>query len=124
MSVTVRMFILKFGKQKLLTTYKPPHQQGNFQNDPIIITSSFFIFMENHPPLQHILYRNMSILICKSPADQSRQCPSIKVTFLLWSLSVLGFTCPYFVHYLIVAIVPIMPLGYLTRPRYIFTLGI
>ena len=40
--------------------------------------------------------------------------PSIKVTFLLSELSVLGFTCPYFVHYLIVAIVLIMPLGYLT----------
>ena len=40
--------------------------------------------------------------------------PSIKLTFLLYGLSVLGFTCPYFVHYLIVAIVLIMPLGYLT----------
>ena len=46
--------------------------------------------------------------------------PSIKLTFLLYGLSVLGFTCPYFVHYLIVAIVLIMPLGYLTPLSYIY----
>ena len=47
-------------------------------------------------------------------------CPSIKLTFLLYGLSVLGFTCPYFHHYLIVAIVLIMPLGYLTPLSYIY----